>query len=157
MANHKQKKKGVTPLMITLLLISFAVAVGVVIMNFGAAEVEEAAECPINIGLKLAVISGQEQLCYDAAKKDIAFTLENGVNIKVEGLIFNAIGNKKAESFELNEAKMIKAGNYLGQVAYDSSVSGEIQQIKITPKIVLYDAEQICSEQALVVEGIRSC
>ncbi|MFH0701601.1 MAG: hypothetical protein V2A62_04140 [Candidatus Woesearchaeota archaeon] len=157
MVNHKHKKKGVTPLMITLLLISFAVAVGVVIMNLGAAEVEEAAECPVSIGLKLAIISGQEQICYDSAKKDIAFTLENGVNIKVEGLIFSAIGKTKAESFELNEAKLIKVGNYLGHVTYDTAVSGEIQQIKITPKIVLYDTEQICTEQALVVEGIRNC
>jgi hypothetical protein len=157
MVNHKNKKKGITPLMITLLLISFAVAVGVVVMNLGAAEVEGEAICPIEVGLKLVQIGGQDQLCYDAANKDISFTLENGVNIKVEGLIFNAIGTKKAESFEINEAQMIKAGNYLGHVTYDSSVSGEIQQIKITPKINLYEEEQICTEQALVLEEIREC
>lgn len=143
--------------MITLLLVSFAVAVGVVVMNFGAAAVEEEAQCPINIGLKLSVINGQDQLCYNSAKKDVAFTLENGVNIKVEGLIFNVIGEVKAEAYEINEAKMIKAGNYLGHATYDSSVSGAIQQIKITPKINLYDAEQICTEQALVIENVREC
>lgn len=157
MVNNKHKKKGVTPLMITLLLISFAVAVGVVVMNFGAAEVEEEAQCPVQIGLKLAIIGGQEQLCYDSAKKDVAFTLENGVNIKVEGLVFSVIGEVKAESYELNDAKMIKAGNYLGHLNYDSSVSGKIKQIKITPKIVLYDAEQICTEQATVLENVRNC
>jgi len=157
MVNHRQKKKGITPLMATLLLISFAVAIGVVVMNFGAAEVESNAQCPVQIGLKLAIIGGQDQICYDSAKKDVTFTLENGVNIKVEGLIFNAIGSTKAESYELNEAKMIKAGNYLGHVTYDSAVSGTIKQIKITPKINLYDAEQICTEQALVIENIRNC
>jgi len=155
--DHKNKKKGITPLMITLLLISFAVAVGFVVMNFGAAAAEDQAICPIEVGLKLAVIGGQDQLCYNQASKEIAFTLENGINIKVDGLVFNAIGNKKAESFELTEAKMIKAGNYMGNVPYDASVDGELQQIKITPVVVLYEESEICTEQALILENIRTC
>lgn len=150
-------KKGITPLIATFLLISFAVALGVVIMNFGSAEVQEEAQCPISIGMKFAQISGEDQLCYDTVKKELYFTLENGVNIKVEGLIVNAIGANKAESFELNDAKLIKAGNYVGHVGYDFAVSGEIRQLKLTPKVNLYDAEQICAEQALVVEKVRNC
>ena len=150
-------KKGITPLMATFLLVSFAVALGVTIMNLGSAEVEDAAQCPIEVGLKLSNIGGQEQLCYDAGSKTLKFTLENGVNIKVEGLIVNIIGEVKADSFELNEAKVIKAGNYLGQVSYDSAVSGTIRQVKISPKVVMYDVEEICTEQALVKEGVREC
>ena len=153
----RNKKKGITPLMAAFLLISFAVAVGVVIMNIGSAQVEEKAQCPIEVGLKLALISGQEQMCYDLAKKDLVFTLENGINIKVEGLVVNVIGETKAESFEVSDAKMIKAGSYLGHLTYDSSVSGNIRQIKISPKVVLYEAEEICTEQALVLENIRNC
>ena len=37
-------KKAITPLMIAFLLVSFAVAVGVVVMNLGQAQVEEAAQ-----------------------------------------------------------------------------------------------------------------
>ena len=150
-------KRGIAPLVATLLLISFAVALGVVIMNFGRAQVELEAECAINIGLKLANIGDQDEICYDAIKKDISFTVENGVNINVEGLVVNIIGKQKAETFEVNDAKMGKAGNYLGHVNYDSSLSGEIRQIKISPKVILYDAEQICTEKALVVENVRNC
>lgn len=150
-------KKGITPLMATFLLISFAVALGVTIMNLGSAEVEDAAQCPIEVGLKFSNIGGEEQVCYDAASKTLKFTLENGVNIKVEGLIVNVIGEVKADSFELNDAKVIKAGSYLGQVGYDSALSGAIRQVKISPKVVLYDVEQICTEQALVKEGVREC
>ncbi|MEK6969521.1 MAG: hypothetical protein AABW48_03770 [Nanoarchaeota archaeon] len=150
-------KQGITPLMITLLLISFAVALGVVIMNFGRAEVESEAECPINIGMKLSSISGVEQLCYDQAKQQLSFTVENGVNINVEGLIVNLIGELKAETIELAEAKMGKAGIYMGRVAYDKSTAGEIRQIKISPKILLYDNEEICAEKAVVAESVRAC
>lgn len=153
----KWNKEGVTPLMITLLLLSLAVAVGVVIMNLGRAQVEDKAECALNIGLHFTSISGQEQFCYDAGKKVLSFTVENGINIKVEGLIVNVIGSEKAETFELNEAKMTPAGTYVGKAAFDSAAGGQIRQVKITPKVVLHDAEQICGEQALVVESVRNC
>lgn len=150
-------KEGITPLMIGFLLVSFAVAVGVVVMNLGSAQVEEGAECAVNIGLRFSEISGEEQVCYDAAKKIFSFSVENGVNINVNGIVVNIIGTKKAESFELNEAKMGKAAVYLGRVPYDTAASGEIRQVKISPKIVPYDQEQVCIDQAIVVESVKPC
>ncbi|MBT4935511.1 hypothetical protein HOL21_03095 [Candidatus Woesearchaeota archaeon] len=150
-------KRGISPIIATLLLISFAVALGVVIMSFGRAQVELEAQCPINVGLKLAVVGGVEEVCYNAAKKDFSFTIENGVNIKVEGLIVNIIGTQKAETFELNDAKIAKAGTYIGHVTYNSAISGTIRQVKISPKVVMYDEEQICIEKALILESVKGC
>ena len=148
-------KRGISPIVATLLLISFAVALGVVIMTFGRAQVELEAQCPIKVGLKLANIGGESQFCY--SNGELKFTLENGVNIKVEGLIVSVIGTQKAETYEINDAKMTKAGTYVGKVSYDMAAGGEIRQVKISPKIVLYDEEQICTEKALVVENINNC
>ena len=150
-------KRGVTPLILTFLLISFAVAVGVVVMNLGRAQVEEAAECAVNVNLHFAAVSGENQLCYDSANRRLSFTVENGVNIKVEGLIVNLIGTEKAETFELNEAKMIKAGTYVANIPFDRTTGGEIKQLKITPKIKPLEEEIICQEQALVLEGVKEC
>ncbi len=147
-------KKAITPLMATFLLISLAVAVGVVIMNLGRAQVEENAQCAVDIGLKLAVIGGNEQLCYDANSKALKFTVENGVNIKVVGLIANIIDEQNAESFEL-DAAIIKAGNYQGNVPYRAA--GPIKQVKISPKVILHEEEQICTEQAIVKEDVGNC
>jgi hypothetical protein len=149
-------KKGISPLIATFLLISFAVSLGVVIMSFGRAQVELEAQCPINIGLKISSIGGEDQFCYDTNAKEIKFTLENGVNVKVEGLVFNVIGAQQAESHEIN-TKIIKAGTYLGNMKYDSSTSGKIRQIKISPKINLYEAEEICTDKALIIEDVRDC
>ena len=55
--------KGITPLMTTILLISLAVAVGVVVMNFGRATAQEEAECSVDPQLQLSNISGQMQIC----------------------------------------------------------------------------------------------
>ncbi len=145
-------KKALTPLMITLLLISLAVAIGVGVMNFGKAQVEEAASCPVIVGLKFAVIGGEEQYCYDGETRDLTFTVENGVNTAVTGLIVNVIGTERAESFELSEARVGKAATYLARITYDAAVGGEIRQVKISPKVTPYDEELICPEQALVIE-----
>ncbi len=150
-------KEGITPLMIGFLLVSFAVAVGVVVINLGSAEVEEAAECAVDIGLRFSKIGGEEQVCYDAAKKIFSFSVENGVNINVNGIVVNIIGTQKAESFELNDAKMGKAAVYLGRVPYDTAASGEIRQVKISPKIIPYDKEEVCIDQAFVVESVKAC
>jgi|SRR3989344_5201647 len=150
-------KEGITPLMVTFLLISFAVAVGVVIMNLGSAEVEKEAACVADVGLRFSKISGEEQVCYDTAKKIFSFSVENGINIDVSGIVVNIIGTEKAESFELDDARMGKAGVYLGRVPYDTIVAGQIRQVKISPKITPYDQEEICIDQAFVIESVKPC
>ena len=69
----------------------------------------------------------------------------------------NIIGAEKAETFELNEAKMGKAAVYLGRVPFDTISSGEIRQVKISSKIIPYDQEEVCIEQAILVESVKAC
>lgn len=141
----------------TLLLISFTVALGIGIMTLGRAQLEQEAQCAIDVNLKLALINGTSQLCYGASERTIIFTIENGDNIKVEGLIVNVIGTEKAETFELNDAVMEKIGSYVGVIPYDHTTVGEIRQIKFTPEVILFDEGIICIEKSLVVEEIRKC
>lgn len=151
------RKKGITPLIATFLLISFAAAVGVTVTNLGSAQADLQAQCAIDVNMKLTQIGGKDEICYDKSKSDLAFTIENGVNIKVEGLLLNVVGKQKAETTELNDAKMGKAGTYLGHAKFDSAQSGDIRQVKIIPKVIFADNEQICTEKALVVEDVRNC
>ena len=146
-------KIGIAPLVATLLLISFAVSLGVVVMNFGRAQVELEAQCPLKIDLNFAKIAGKDDICFDSVKNEVRFTVENGVNIKITGLLVNIIGTEKAETFDLSGALIEKGGIYLGKVSF----SGGIRQVKITPKIILQSEEQICTEKALVGEGISNC
>ena len=46
---------------------------------------------------------------------------------------------------------------FLGNVPYNLASGGEIRQVKISPKIVLYDEEQICPDKALIIEKVRNC
>lgn len=150
----KMDKRGVTPLMATILLVSFAVAVGVVVMSFGSAEVEESAVCPIDIGFQFTEINGKPDFCYDGTQ--VRFTVENGINVNIEGLIVNVIGTEKVDNHELTE-KIGKAGSYIGKIPYDKSVNGEIRQFRISPQVSLKGVNEICQDQSLVLEEIPDC
>ncbi len=150
-------KKAITVIMGFALLISFGVAVGSVVMRLGSAEVEDAAECAIDINMQLTKLSGIEQLCYNQATKQIEFTVENGKNIKIEGLLVNTLGSKKAQTLELNDAIIPKTGMYVGAIPFNPAVAGQLKQIKIIPKVNMYDEEQICTEKALIIEQIPTC
>ncbi|HLC91405.1 MAG TPA: hypothetical protein VJI15_06590 [Candidatus Nanoarchaeia archaeon] len=152
--SKERNKKGVTPIMASVMLLSFAVAVGVVVMSMGRAEVEEEAVCPIEVGLLFAEISGKSDYCYDGTH--VRFTVENGVNVNVEGLIINIIGMEKAETIELDDAKLGKAGSYVGKIPFPAE-AGQIRQLKISPKVPLKGVVEICPDQALIVEEVPSC
>ena len=150
-------KRGISPILATLILIFFAVALGIGIMTFGRAQVEQEAQCAIDVNLKLSLVNETSKLCYNPVKKEILFTIDNGDNIKVEGLVVNVIGTERAETFELKDAVMEKLSIYEGVVPYDNIVSGEIRQIKFTPSIILFDEEVICIEKSLILEEIELC
>lgn len=143
--------------MATLLLVSFAVALGVVIMNFGRAQVETEAQCTINIGLTFSTVGGEEQFCLDRPNNQLFFIVENGVNIKIEGLVINIIGANKALTHELEDAKIEKAGTFMRYVPYNINDIGELRQIKIIPKVLMYEEKLICQEKAIVLEKVRDC
>ena len=150
-------RQGIAPIVATLLLISFAVAIGIVIMNFGRAQVQLESKCAMDIGLIFSEIGGQTQVCIDREKDIIKLSVENGVNIATTGLMVNVIGTKRAESFELTDADIGKAGVYLTDLGYNLAANGEIRQLKVIPLVTPFDEEVVCTEQALVAESILEC
>jgi flagellin-like protein len=71
-----QSRKGISPLIATVLLIAFAVALGAVVMSWGRgyientatfAEEKSAAEmrCTMDVELDFAIVNNQKKVCYD--------------------------------------------------------------------------------------------
>src|SRR3989338_2966243 len=83
-------KRGVSPLIATVLLIAFAVALGAVIINWGRGFVQERTSdvekttkietgCALDVQLKVSEIDGTPQLCYGGSgtSGQVNFTLDN--------------------------------------------------------------------------------
>lgn len=150
-------KKGVSPLIATFMLIILAIGLGVVVMNFGRAQIEIAAQCAVNIGLQVVQLNDKPQVCFDRAKSQLFFIVENGRQIPVESIKLRVIGQKEVLNQEIPESSMERLGTLLKYVPYDLVAYGEIRQVRFTPEVNLYDEKILCSEQAIAVEDIREC
>ncbi len=152
-----KNRQGIAPIVATLLLLTFAITIGIVIMNFGRAQVQLESKCATEIGMSFSEIAGESQVCFNREKDIIEISIENGVSVEVTGLIVNVIGTERAESFDLTDAAMGKASVYLTDLGYNVEANGEIRQIKVIPKITPFDEEVVCTEQALVAESLAEC
>jgi len=153
-------KRGISPLIATILLLFLAIGLGIIVMNWGRAQVEAASKCSVDIGMKIVELNNIPEICYSGKGADgyIHFIVENGPNIDVTGLQIRVVGTRNIYNTEINE--QIKAGySLMRDMPYDFNQFGGIRQVKISPKVILYPGESaiLCPEQAIIAENIRSC
>ncbi len=152
-----QSKRGISPLIATVILITLAAALGVVVLNFGRVKIEVASQCAVDIGLRVVKLNEKDQVCFDREKNQLFFIVENGNQLPVEGVRMRIIGGSAVYSEDVAGSRIEKAEALLKYIPYDASTYGAIKQVKITPRISLYEEEIACPEQAVVLEDIRDC
>lgn len=150
-------KKAIAPIVATLLLLGFAVAIGVVVMNFGRAQVEVTATCAVSTDLHFVEKAGKKQLCYDATKSALSVVLENGQNIKIHSVGLALKGSEGTATQELGDAQMDKGGSYLKNIPYSKEKSGELWQVSFTPKVFINKEVLSCTEQTISLSTIVDC
>ena len=154
-------KKAISPLASTIMLIVLAVGVGVVVMNWGRAELEAESKCPVDTQLQLLTLNNEYQLCYSGSGDNgiIKATLENGPNTNVHSILITIIGSNKP--YNTNPADSAIEKGYAAQIVipYDFTIFGDVKQIKITPRIQTYSEEppMLCPEQAISLTTLRQC
>jgi len=95
-------KKGVSPLIATVLLIAFAVALGAVVMNWGKsfttetinyAETTSATSvgCTLDVSLTAVQIGGNPQICYNESEHRIDFIVRNNGNRDIDDIELQVI------------------------------------------------------------------
>lgn len=154
-------KRGISPLLATVLLLVLAVGLGIVVMNWGRASLEAKAQCSVNLGMRVVEVEGLSQICYSGSGADgkISFIVENGANADVSQLQLRIIGSKRVYVSDLADSSIARNYPLMKTIPYNFDLFGEIKQIKLTPKVVLFPNEPplVCSEQAIVVEKVREC
>ena len=156
-----KSKRAISPLLATILLVILASALGVIAMSWGRAQLEEGSYCPVTIGLNFIELNQEAQICKAGSKENevITFLVENGANVAVNSLNFRVIGSKDIYTLELPDSSIPKGYPLLQNVPYNFNLFGEIRQVKITPRIVLFPGADpiLCPEQALIIEDIKEC
>lgn len=172
-------KKAISPLIATVLLIAFAVALGAIIMNWGKTYVEQEMEssrieyyaikeCERDIELKIKEVGNRLQLCYTydgSTNLTIDFMLENTGPKTIGGVRVTAIGadssvNSTGSNF-LIENTTIAAGEILYNITtfVVPPTFGSLVQVEFAPFLnTTGSAERtLCSKKALIKTEIAIC
>ena len=156
-------KKGVSPLIATVLLIAFAVALGAVVMNWGRAYVQDTQEsvrqkgevdvkCSSDVRLKIGKIANTIQLCYGGGGTSgyvNVLVINDGIT-DIDSLRFAVVGtlgvytNNSVYSTGLAQSEPKRIN-----LSYDYSTYGAIRQVRITPVLNIGGALKPCSGNAL--------
>jgi len=156
----RRNKRGVSPLIATVLLISFTVALGSVVLNWGKnLDIASSGACS-GVSIKLRPISGFD-VCYDGAGlTKLNFIVDNTGKKDISGLGVWVIGEHGTSFLDLDDVA-IAAGNLLNimgdKVTYDFNRYGGIKNVQFIPKIKSGDSTEICTENSIKTANIGAC
>ena len=157
-----KSKKGVSPLIATILLIAFAVALGSVVMNWGLSlELGKAADKCRNVEIKIRNIDVSE-VCFGGVGQNgyINFIIDNTGGTDINGLAIWIIGEKGTRLFDLDGILIKKGSLYKKEdkgVTYEFSTYGNIKQVQFIPKIKPDQIIDVCPKNAVKAEKIGIC
>ncbi|HLF54808.1 MAG TPA: hypothetical protein VI612_03750 [Candidatus Nanoarchaeia archaeon] len=158
-------RKGMTPLVATILLVAFSVGLGALVMSWGEDYIEQKAEfvqgvqevksgCDA-VSFELIKIGGQPQACRTA--DTIELWIDNGPNMDLYNIHARVAGKDGVSvSEEILKTPLLKENSVKASVPYDPTI-GQILQVKLTPKISSGDTAISCTEKPLNVEYIPVC
>lgn len=144
-------KRGMSPLIATVLLIAFAVAMGAMIMNWSAGIEGEGEE--LTNHCKGISITTQKGACF--SDNILSFTiLNNGVE-KVDGVLLSSLEDGTAMDITIKDTDMIKGENLDKDIPY--LYSGKDIELEFIPLIV-YEEEIIeCRKGGFAQSELPTC
>ena len=161
----RMNKRGITPLVATLMLISFSVGLGAIVMAWGQQYIEEKAEFITSVqampagcdpvSVKILSISGAKQICVSG--QAVRAMIENGPDVAVDNLRANIVSAGGTDSVEsVLQASLAPAAS--SSVAITHKAQGAVRQIKLIPYVTQGNKRQFCEKKAIVVEDpIAKC
>src|SRR3989344_1052489 len=154
----------ITPLIGTVLGISFAIAVGAVLMGIGSEYVSEHASFAIGesevqngcdgVRIEFVPLEGKPFVCtQDSA---LIANVDNGPSTVITDIHARVVGSGDI----INRDRLLKAPllpNEGIRLEFPLEGVGRVQQLKLTPKIIEGQNEITCSEGMIVAEQIGPC
>ena len=168
-------KKAIAPLIATVILIGFAVALAAIVIDWSRSYVvdtqntakEEGSKqitCNLQLGFQLVSLDGQQQICYNNDTEQIEAVVENTKEITIDQVKIRVLSNESKsfgpsllEGFPGN-ISLNKGEAKKGFYNYSETGNGTIEQIVLFPVLKMGGSMKICGESAITVESpINRC
>lgn len=151
-------KRGVSPLIATVLLISFAVALDSVVLNWGRNVDLTGGGCS-GVSMKIRNI-GDAEACYSGSGQNgyINFFIDNTGNKDIDGLDIWIMGEKGTKLWPLDLT--LRKGELLSvndkSVTYDFDKYGVIKEIRFFPKVKIEGSLKTC-DNSINADKLEVC
>lgn len=150
----KRGKRAISPLIATVLLIAFAVAIGTLIMNIGKDVIANVGDCTA-VKLDVQTINGKPLFCHDLENSKINMMIKNTGNVDIKYLKFSTTTTDfQHEEVAIDESSL-KAGKTLTK-SIDFSKQGSFKA-EIIPVIIASGKETACLDNAIIAETLGPC
>lgn len=154
-------KKAMSPLIATVLLIAFAVALGAMIMNWSAEEVTAhgGADNPVtgdpcaSVALEVREVFGEKALCHKEGQ--LQFNIENSGRVEIKGIQLRTLDGELKEVKELIPGSQMPVGGTFGyktQLADTSKL-----HVELVPYIIINNNNHFCPKRAVVQDILSEC
>ena len=159
-----ESNRAISPLIATVLLIVFSVALGAVVMSWGESYIEEKAEfvsgaqetvggCDL-VKLTVIEVSGVPQVCSRNGMIDL--WLDNGPAIDISDIHARVVGTQGVASIE-NLLDVNLAKNSAVKTTFSVGNIGSIRQVKLTPTVLVGTSPILCTQHPIILENIQLC
>ncbi|MBD3202671.1 hypothetical protein GF327_00110 [Candidatus Woesearchaeota archaeon] len=160
-------KKGVSPLIATVLLVLIVVSIGaavmVVLKGLTESQIDKIDETGdtfscLEADIEILKISGVYEICHDQTDNVISTIISNNGNMNVTDLRFMAIGYDNVNNSPSTGYALDKGDLEYTNFSYDPNI-GKLRQIKIIPIVKKGTKNLICQDSAIVWDSsnLRSC
>ena len=152
-------RKAMSPLIATVLLIAFAVALGAMIMNWSTDTAmpentpsQSAAPCD-NVRIEVGEAFGKPLFCYQ--DDQVKFNVVNVGKTAIAGLQLRTINTDlELGEHDVPSSSIAIGGTFLGQIPV--TIQGKVHA-ELVPYVLVSGEKQYCVQQKLVHDGLPAC
>jgi len=146
-------KRGICPLIATVLLIAFAVSIGTMIMNWGKDAVA-AGDCS-ETKIDVQMIDNKPLFCYDTLNSKVNVMIKNSGSTDIGSLKMRVVtADFNTEDKDIFDSAMKSGSIKTENINYVHS--GKFR-VEIIPVITVGGKQQVCSDDYVFVDDIQAC
>lgn len=157
---RKHNKRGVSPLIATILLAMFALSLGSVIVNwsFNIQSRKQGSCAEISFNIRN---TQEAQMCIHQQQNQqtVQFVVDNIGDARITGFDVWMIGSTATKLSSIDDIDIHPNEIYVhnkNTITYEEEVYGELHQVQLYPKVGTHPVV-LCSQQAVTASSIDSC
>ena len=147
-------RRGISPLIATVLLVAFAVSIGTMIMSWGKEASATIGGCE-DTAIEVQKFGDKPIFCYDTLNNNIKIAVKNTGTTDIKKLKMHVISaDLKIEEKDLSDT-LIKSGSVKSKdINY---VKAGKFRVEIIPVVSIGGKDKVCSEKYVYMDPIDKC